>query len=52
MTKNLQKICSFPEKFNIKSFIWGKDNSIYYTTINHIKYGLLNGDSGIFKCTD
>lgn len=46
-------MCTFPEKFNVKSLIWGKDNTtVIYSTINHIKFGLLNGDSGILKCTD
>lgn len=46
-------MATFPEKFNVKSLLWGKDNTtIIYTTINHIKFGLLNGDSGILKCTE
>jgi coatomer protein complex subunit alpha (xenin) len=37
---------------NIKSTIWANDHLIYYSTVNHIKYFLLNGDGGIVKCTD
>lgn len=51
-TKNLVKVCSFTENFNIKSAFWTKDNSLIYSTINHIKFGLLNGDVGVLKCTD
>lgn len=51
MNKSLGKICSFSEKFNVKSLIWC-GNFVIYTTINHLKFGLLNGDTGILKCID
>ena len=51
MNKTLGKICTISEKFNIKSLIW-HGNVLIYTTINHLKFGLLNGDSGIIKCVD
>lgn len=52
MTKNLNKICTVAEKFNVKSLCWNKDGLFIYSTINHIKYGLLNGESGIIRCID
>ena len=52
MTKTLHKICSISEKFNIKSIFWTKENAFIYATVNHIKFGLLNGESGIIKCCD
>lgn len=51
MNKNLGKICTINEKFNVKSLIW-HGNVLIYTTINHLKFGLLNGDSGIIKCVE
>ena len=51
-SKNLVKICQFEEKFNIKSLIWTKDNLLVYTTLTHIKYGIINGENGILKCID
>lgn len=50
-TKNMSKVCTIMEKFNIKSIYWS-GNLFYYTTINHLKYGLLNGESTIIKCLD
>ncbi len=52
MNKNLNKVCSIDDRFNVKSLIWNVDNVIIYNTINHIKYALLNGDTGILKCMD
>lgn len=51
MNKSFGKICTITEKFNVKSLIW-YGNALIYTTINHLKFGLLNGDSGIIKCLD
>ena len=50
-TKNFAKVCQFSEKFNIKSLIW-KDDLLVFSTLNHLKYGLLNGEEGIIKCQD
>jgi len=52
LTKGLAKVCSFFEKFNVKNAIWNKRNILYFSTINHLKYGLLNGDIGILKCLE
>ena len=36
----------------MKSLIWTPDNTILYNTINHIKYGFLNSETGILKCVE
>lgn len=52
-TKSMQKVCTISEKFNIKSVYWTPNSNILlYTTINHLKYALLNGESGILRCVD
>lgn len=40
------------EKFSVISGIWSSDSVLMYTTNNHLKYSLLNGDSGILRCLD
>lgn len=49
-TKNLQKITTINEKFSINSAVWTSDNVVLYTTLNHVKYGLINGETGIISC--
>ena len=51
LTKGLSKVCSIQEKFNIKSVVW-REGILVYSTINHLKYALINGESGILKCTE
>ncbi len=51
LTKTFVKVCQFTERFNIKSLIW-KDDLLLFSTLNHIKYGLLNGEEGIIKCQE
>ncbi|CAH2355081.1 coatomer subunit alpha [[Candida] railenensis] len=48
--KDLELITSMHETIRIKSAAWD-DNSgvLLYSTLNHIKYTLLNGDNGIIK---
>lgn len=52
MNKNFNKITVISEKFNIKSIIWLMDTILMYCTVNHLKFGLLNGDTGILKCLE
>ncbi len=47
--KKLQTICSLHETIRIKSAIFDDTGVLLYSTLNHIKYTLLNGDSGIIK---
>jgi len=52
LNKSFEQICIITEKFNIKSLIWTPENTILYNTINHVKYGFLNADTGILKCVE
>lgn len=50
LTKNLNKVTSVSEKISIKSVLWTKnDNVLLYTTNNHLKFLLLNGENGVIK---
>ncbi|KAK9341262.1 hypothetical protein LIPSTDRAFT_232700 [Lipomyces starkeyi NRRL Y-11557] len=48
-TKNLETVCSLHETIRIKSATWNDLGVLIYSTLNHIKYTLLNGDSGIIR---
>ncbi|KAK9448864.1 coatomer WD associated region-domain-containing protein [Limtongia smithiae] len=48
-TKNLEAVCSLHETIRIKSAAWSDSDVLIYSTLNHIKYTLLNGDSGIIR---
>lgn len=50
LTKSLNKVTSISEKVSIKSVLWTKnDNVLLYTTNNHLKFLLLNGETGVIK---
>lgn len=49
VTKDLQLITSTHETIRIKSAAWDETGVLLYSTLNHIKYTLLNGDNGIIK---
>ncbi|KAK9466232.1 coatomer WD associated region-domain-containing protein [Lipomyces arxii] len=51
-TKNLDIVCSLHETIRIKSACWNDSGVLIYSTLNHIKYTLLNGDSGIIRTLD
>lgn len=48
-TKDFQFVTSLHETIRIKSAAWDDSNVLIYSTLNHIKYTLLNGDNGIIK---
>ncbi|EGV65925.1 hypothetical protein CANTEDRAFT_101526 [Yamadazyma tenuis ATCC 10573] len=48
-TKDLELVNSLHETIRIKSAAWDDSDVLLYTTLNHIKYTLLNGDNGIIK---
>ena len=48
-TKNLETVSSLHETIRIKSATWDDSGVLIYTTLNHLKYSLLNGDNGILK---
>nr|CCA26666.1 predicted protein putative [Albugo laibachii Nc14] len=51
--KDLKHLCTITESVRIKSGIWSESSEIFvYTTVNHIKYTLSNGDNGIIRSLD
>ncbi|CAN6666829.1 coatomer subunit alpha [Trichomonascus vanleenenianus] len=48
-TKTLQNVSSLHETIRIKSATWDDSGILIYSTLNHLKYSLLNGDNGILK---
>lgn len=48
----LEVICSIREKFTIRSGFWERENLLFYTTKNHWKYCLMNGETGVLKTLD
>ncbi|KAK6200461.1 coatomer WD associated region-domain-containing protein [Scheffersomyces amazonensis] len=48
-TKDLDLITSMHETIRIKSAAFDDSGVLLYSTLNHIKYTLLNGDNGIIK---
>lgn len=40
------------ETIRVKSAAWDDNGVLIYTTLNHIKYCLANGDSGIIRTLD
>jgi len=49
---DFNKVCDVTEKFSVKSLFWESDNLLFYTTANHWKYVLMNGETGILKCIE
>lgn len=49
VTKQLEVVTSMHETIRIKSAAWDETGVLIYSTLNHIKYTLLNGDNGIIK---
>lgn len=48
-TKDLELVTSMHETIRVKSAAWDDSGVLLYSTLNHIKYTLLNGDNGIIK---
>lgn len=52
-SRDLEQLCSISETVRVKSGAWDINNRIFvYTTLNHIKYCLANGDTGIIRTLD
>ncbi|KAK9452772.1 coatomer WD associated region-domain-containing protein [Dipodascopsis uninucleata] len=51
-SKMLETVCSLHETIRIKSATWDDSGVLIYSTLNHIKYTLLNGDNGIIRTLD
>ena len=47
--RKLDHVCTVHETIRIKSGAWDATGIFVYTTLNHIKYCLPNGDNGIIK---
>lgn len=50
--RKLQSLCSIHENTRVKSGAWDDSGVFIYTTSNHIKYSLINGDHGIIRTLD
>lgn len=48
-TKNLEQVSTLHETIRIKSATWDDTGVLLYSTLNHIKYSLMNGDNGIVR---
>ena len=52
-SRDLEQLCSITETVRVKSGAWDSCNRIFlYTTLNHVKYCLSNGDTGIIRTLD
>lgn len=47
--KELQYVTSLHETIRVKSVAWDESGVLLYSTLNHVKYTLLNGDNGLIK---
>ncbi|XP_017770594.1 PREDICTED: coatomer subunit alpha [Nicrophorus vespilloides] len=47
--RKLEQLCSIYESIKVKSGAWDDSGVFIYTTSNHIKYVLKNGDNGIIR---
>ncbi|CAK7273063.1 hypothetical protein SEPCBS119000_005453 [Sporothrix epigloea] len=52
VTKSLEQVSTLHETIRIKSATWDDAGILLYSTLNHIKYTLLNGDNGIVRTLD
>ncbi|CAI7672070.1 unnamed protein product [Penicillium bialowiezense] len=52
VTKTLEQVSTLHETIRIKSATWDDAGVLLYSTLNHIKYSLLNGDNGIIRTLD
>ncbi|RYO85552.1 hypothetical protein DL766_004030 [Monosporascus sp. MC13-8B] len=52
VTKTLEQVGTLHETIRIKSATWDDAGVLLYSTLNHIKYTLMNGDNGIVRTLD
>ncbi|CAF0971367.1 unnamed protein product [Rotaria magnacalcarata] len=50
--RKLEQLCIIQENVPVKSGAWDDSGVFIYTTSNHIKYALVNGDHGIIRTLD
>jgi coatomer protein complex subunit alpha (xenin) len=48
-TRKLKQLCTVHDTIRIKSGAWDGCDTFYFSTLNHIKYCLVNGDHGIIR---
>lgn len=51
-SRNMEPLCSVNENTRVKSGAWDDSGVFIYTTSNHIKYAITNGDHGIIRTLD
>jgi len=47
--KRLQHLATLHETIRLKSGVWDGNGTFLYSTLNHLKYALTNGDGGIIR---
>jgi coatomer protein complex subunit alpha (xenin) len=52
VSKALEQVSTLHETIRIKSATWDDAGVLLYSTLNHVKYTLLNGDNGIVRTLD
>ncbi|XP_038045670.1 coatomer subunit alpha-like [Patiria miniata] len=50
--RKLDSLCTIHENIRVKSGAWDESGVFIYTTSNHIKYAISNGDHGIIRTLD
>ncbi|KAI8814129.1 coatomer WD associated region-domain-containing protein [Cladochytrium replicatum] len=50
--KKLEQLCLIHETIKVKSGTWDESGVFMYSTLNHVKYALPQGDNGIIKTLD
>lgn len=50
--RKMENLCNIHESVKIKGGAWDDSGVLVYTTSNHIKYTLTNGDNGIIRTLD
>ncbi|KAJ2726253.1 hypothetical protein GGI07_000730 [Coemansia sp. Benny D115] len=50
--RQLEQLCQVHETIRIKSAVWDDSGVLLYTTLNHIKFALPQGDTGIIRTID
>ena len=51
-SRSMELLCSIHENTRVKSGAWDDSGVFIYTTSNHIKYAITNGDHGIIRTLD
>lgn len=47
--RQLEQSCIIHETIKIKSGVWDENGVFVYSTLNHLKYAMTNGDTGVIK---